>query len=75
MAAHPRPPVELVPERQAVSLEDAKLCGNEVINTPIGNIQLVHNYFNHEASRRLYDELDYQRATQSYVWRDRKSVV
>ena len=33
-----------------------------------GNIELVHNYFNSDISEKLYDELDYQRAAQSYIW-------
>jgi hypothetical protein len=52
----------------AVSLEDAKLHGNEIIETPLGEIELVNNYFDDDASQRLYDELDYQRAAQCYIW-------
>ena len=52
----------------AVTLEQAKLQGDELIQTPIGDIKLVHNYFDDEASRRLFDELDYQRAVQAYIW-------
>lgn len=51
-----------------VSLDKATLQGDEVIQTPIGNIELVHNYFDSDASEKLYDELDYQRAAQSYIW-------
>lgn len=51
-----------------VSLDKATLQGDEVIQTPIGTIALVHNYFNSDASEKLYDELDYQRAAQSYIW-------
>ena len=49
-------------------LEKATLHGNEVIATPIGDITLVNNYFDDDASKRLYDEMDYQRAAQSYLW-------
>ena len=49
-------------------LENAVLHGNEVIATPIGDITLVDNYFDEAASKRLYDELDFQRAAQSYLW-------
>ena len=52
----------------AADLKNAKLQGNELIKTPIGDIELVHNYFNDDASTRLFDELDYQRAAQSYIW-------
>jgi hypothetical protein len=49
-------------------LEKATLHGNEVIATPIGDIALTNTYFDDDASKRLYDEMDYQRATQSYLW-------
>jgi len=52
----------------AITLERAKLEGDELIQTPIGDIKLVHNYFDDEASRRLFDELDYKRAVQAYIW-------
>lgn len=52
----------------AVPLAEAKLAGDEVIGTPIGEIRLVHSYFDDDASKRLYDEMDYQRAVQSYLW-------
>jgi len=49
-------------------LEQATLHGNEVIATRVGDITLVHNYFDDDASALLYDEMDYQRAAQSYLW-------
>ena len=52
----------------AVALADAKLAGNELIQTPIGDIELIHSYFDDDASRRLFDEMDYQRAVQCYLW-------
>jgi hypothetical protein len=55
-------------QKRAVPLVKAKLAGDETIITPIGEIRLVDNYFNDEASRRLFDEMDYQRAVQSYLW-------
>ncbi len=58
---------ELVMSQQ-VALDEATLQGDELIETPIGNIELVHNYFNSDMSKKLYDELDYQRAAQSYIW-------
>lgn len=67
------------------TLKNAKLYGNEVIQTPIGDIELVHSYFDEGASQRLFDEMDYQRAVQSYLWshplvsmatwRDRQAVA
>jgi hypothetical protein len=50
------------------SLETATLAGDELISTPIGDIELRHSYFDDDASRRLFDEMDYQRACQAYIW-------
>ena len=51
-----------------VVLTDAKLHGDETIETPIGPIELTNSYFDDAASKRLYDEMDYQRAVQAYIW-------
>ncbi len=51
-----------------VPMKDATLHGNEVIQTPIGDVTLTNTYFDEEASNRLFDEMDYQRAAQSYIW-------
>ena len=51
-----------------IALIDAKLYGDEAIETQIGSIELTHNYFDDDASKRLYDEMDYQRAAQAYIW-------
>jgi len=50
------------------SLDSATLAGDEDISTPIGDIELRHSYFDDDASTRLFDEMDYQRACQAYVW-------
>lgn len=50
------------------SLESATLTGDELLSTPIGDIELRHSYFDDDASRRLFDEMDYQRACQAYMW-------
>jgi hypothetical protein len=52
----------------SVPLEGATLQGDEVIETPIGDIKLTDSYFDDDASKRLFDEMDYQRAVQSYIW-------
>lgn len=52
----------------SVPLASAALQGDEVIQTPLGDIELVDNYFDSDASQRLFDEMDYQRAAQSYIW-------
>lgn len=53
---------------QGIPLEKATLHGKEVISTPVGDITLVDNYFDDDAAKRLYDEMDYQRAAQCYLW-------
>src|SRR5271170_688485 len=57
-----------VAQTEARSLEDATPQGDEIIQTPIGPIKLEDSYFDDNASKRLYDEMDYQRATQAYIW-------
>ena len=52
----------------SVPLDKAKLHGDEVIQTPIGDIRLNDTYFDNDASSRLFDEMDYQRASQVYIW-------
>jgi len=53
---------------RTTSLEAAGLHGDELIHTPIGDIELRHSYFDDDASRRLFDEMDFQRACQAYLW-------
>jgi hypothetical protein len=53
-----------------LDLISAKLEGDELISTPIGDIELVDNYFNDDASNRLFDEMDYQRAGFAFQWGD-----
>ena len=53
---------------QNVPLDKATLHGDEVIDTPIGEIELKDSYFDEQASQRLFDEMDYQRASQAYIW-------
>jgi len=54
--------------RAAIPLEEAELHGDETITTPIGDIVLNDSFFDNDASQRLFDEMDYQRATQAYLW-------
>ncbi len=53
---------------QSVPLGQATLHGDELIDTPVGSIELNDSFFNDDASRRLFDEMDYQRASQAYIW-------
>ncbi|KAA5542663.1 DUF1254 domain-containing protein [Roseiconus nitratireducens] len=57
-----------VAQQHSVDLADATLKGDQLIETPIGTIELVDNYFDDDASQRLFDEMDYQRACQLYLW-------
>ena len=50
------------------SLESATLAGDELISTAIADIELRHSHFDDDASRRLFDATDYQRACQAYLW-------
>ena len=41
----------------------------EVVQTPIGDVQLQFGLpANPDEERRIYDEMDFQRATQAYIW-------
>ena len=53
---------------KAVPLAEAQLHGDEAIDTPIGTIELQDSYFDQDASDRLFDAMDLQRASQAYIW-------
>ena len=55
-------------QAEGVSLETAKLLGDEMISTPYGEIELQHNYITDEGSQKLFDAMDLQRASQAYIW-------
>ena len=57
-----------MPNQPRKSLEQATLQGDELIGTPVGDIELRHSYFDDTAAQRLFDEMDYQRACQAYLW-------
>lgn len=52
----------------AVTLDNAKLNGDEKIMTPYGEIELQHTYITDESSQKLFDAMDLQRASQAYIW-------
>lgn len=54
--------------QDAVPLDQATLQGDEVIDTPAGKIELQDSYFDEDASQRLFDTMDLQRAAQLYIW-------
>ena len=45
-----------------------KVVLNGPIDTPVGRIELKGGYPSNDSVDRLYDELDFQRATQAYIW-------
>jgi len=49
-------------------MDQATVHGDEVIATPFGPIELQDSFFDQNASTRLLDEMDYQRASQAYIW-------
>jgi hypothetical protein len=51
---------------QRVQAKPAGLAGQQLGG--LGDIQLINGYPNEQTARRLYDELDFQRATQAYLW-------
>jgi hypothetical protein len=53
---------------QVVELHDAKLVGDESINTPYGVVNVEHNFITDESSQKLFDAMDLQRASQAYIW-------
>jgi hypothetical protein len=52
----------------SVSLENAKLSGDEMISTPYGDVELQQNYITEASSQKLFDAMDLQRASQAYIW-------
>ena len=51
-----------------LNLENAKLMGDEQISTPYSTITMEHNYIVDESSQKLFDAMDFQRASQAYIW-------
>lgn len=52
----------------AVPLEKATLQGNETISTPAGEVELINSHISDDSAKRLFDEMDLQRASQAYIW-------
>ena len=42
--------------------------GKYVVDTRIGKLRFEHGYPTKETAKRLYDEMDFQRAVQAYLW-------
>ena len=50
------------------TLGRAELQGDEAISTPYGEAELRHGYLTDESSARIFDAMDFQRASQAYIW-------
>lgn len=50
------------------TLGDARLSGDETINTPFGTLELEHTFPTDATAELLFDQLDIQRAAQGYLW-------
>jgi hypothetical protein len=50
------------------ALKDARLFGDEMIDSPYGAVELQHTFIADESSQRLFDAMDFQRACQAYIW-------
>ena len=51
-----------------VPLNKATLIGDEKISSPYGTIEIEHNFITDESSKKLFDAMDLQRASQAYIW-------
>ncbi|NGN62553.1 DUF1254 domain-containing protein [Streptomyces sp. A7024] len=49
-------------------LRNARMAGDETIETPFGSLELEHTFPNDESSAVLFDQFDLQRAAQAYLW-------
>ncbi len=54
--------------QNTVSLGEAVLIGDEIIETPYGNVEIQHNLVTDKSSQILFDAMDLQRASQAYMW-------
>jgi hypothetical protein len=50
------------------ALSLATLAQAETIDTPIGKLEVLNGFPTAEAAKKLFDESDFQRATQAYLW-------
>lgn len=51
-----------------MDLRDARLTGDETIETTFGTLQLEHTFPADASSALLFDQMDAQRAAQAYLW-------
>jgi len=53
---------------QAARAEDTSSKNEETIDTRIGTLTFESGYPSQETVQKLYDEMDFQRAAQAYIW-------
>lgn len=53
---------------QAESAKGAPTATSNVLDTHIGKLVLENGYPSQDSVKKLYDELDFQRAVQTYIW-------
>lgn len=59
------------PEAAKASSPDAAspmLPTSGAVDTRIGKLELVNGFPSHDTVKKLYDEMDFQRASQAYIW-------
>jgi hypothetical protein len=52
----------------AIAVISTSALGQETIDTRVGKLTFESGYPSQETVAKLYDEMDFQRATQAYVW-------
>ena len=57
------------PEKLSPAGSDAQpLPTSGAINTPLGKLELENGYPTQATAQKLYDDIDFQRACQGYLW-------
>jgi hypothetical protein len=57
-----------LPAMAATTDAQAEIPSNGSIDTPIGKLEVVNGYPTDATVTKLYDEMDFQRAVQAYLW-------
>jgi hypothetical protein len=57
-----------LPTTVAPTAAQAEVPTNASIDTPIGKLEVVNGYPTDATVTKLYDEMDFQRAVQAYLW-------
>jgi len=57
-----------LPTLVAPTAAQAEVPSNGSIDTPVGKLEVVNGYPSDATVTKLFDEMDFQRATQAYLW-------